>query len=142
MEFKKSVVFLFFLLVVSSTVFAQDDDFQSSLNSQINKMKHQLNLTDDQAAAIKPIVKDYWIKRSAVLEQVAGQGIVDHISLKSNLKALRDNEYQQLGKIFTADQMQQWIDRENLMASLNPDGGQSSPDDGPTLTADGANFKF
>jgi hypothetical protein len=58
------------------------------------------------------------------------------------LKALKDNEYEGLSKILNEDQMKKWINREDLLAALNPDGAESLVDDGPSLGANGANFKF
>ena len=133
---------LFLFLVLSTSVFAQDEDMQSTVDYKVNKMKKELNLTDSQADAIKPIIKDYLIKREAFLQEVAGQGIVDHVAVKGTLKGLKENEYQKLSKILSEDQMKKWINKENLMAALNPDSVESTVDDGPSLTANGANFKF
>jgi len=135
-------VVMFLLFVLSVSAFAQDEDLQSTVDYKVNKMKMALKLTDAQANAIGPIIKDYLIKRGAVLQEVAGQGIVDHVSVKSTLKALKEDEYQKLGKVLSNDQLQKWIDKENLMAVLNPDSIESTVDDGQTLGPNGANFKF
>jgi len=134
--------FLFLFFVLNVAVFAQDDDLQSKVDYKVNKMQRVLKLTDTQAMDIRPIIKDYLAKRQAVLEQIAGQGIVDHVAEKSTLKTLKEDEYQKLGKILNEDQMKKWINKENLMAALNPDGAESAVDDGPSLTANGADFKF
>jgi len=133
---------LFLFLFLSISAFAQDEDVQSAVDYKVNKMQKVLNLTDTQADAIRPIVKDYLLKRGALLEEIAGQGIVDHTSVKSTLKALKELEYQKLSKVLSEDQMKKWVDKENLMATLNPDSVESSVDDGVGLTANGANFKF
>jgi hypothetical protein len=129
-------------LVLSTVAFAQDEDFQSNVDYKVNKMKKELNLTDSQADAISPIIKNYLIKRQAILQEVAGEGVVDHVAVKSTLKGLKESEYQGLSKVLSEDQMKKWIDKENLMAILNPDGTESTVDDEPTLGANGANFKF
>ena len=134
--------FLFLFFVLSTVVFAQDQDIQSTVNYKVNKMKKELHLTDSQADAIGPIIKDYLIKRQAVLDETTGQGIIDHVSVKTTLKGLKENEYQELSKILSEDQMKQWINKENLMASLNPDGVESTVDDGPGLTPTGVGLKF
>ncbi len=135
-------IVLFLLLVLNTFVFAQDEDLQSTVDYKVNKMKRELNLTESQADAIRPVIKDYMIKRQAILERSAGQGIVDHVAVKSTLKALKEDEYRKLGKILSEDQMKKWINKENLMASLNPDSTESTVDDGTALTANGADFKF
>ena len=133
---------LFLFLVLSASIFAQDVNVQSAVDYKANKMKKELNLTDSQAVAIKPILKDYLTKREAFLQEAAGQGIVDHVAVKGTLKGLKEGEYQKLSKILDEDQMKKLINKENLMAALNPDSVESTVDDGPTLTANGANFKF
>ncbi len=135
------VLFLFLALGAVSS-FAQDEDVSPRVDYKVNKMKTALNLTDAQVNAIKPIIKEYLVKSEAVLQGSAEAGIMDHVSVKSTLKELKDSEYQKLGKILNEDQMKKWIDKENLMASLNPDGGENTVDEGPSLTASGANFKF
>jgi hypothetical protein len=134
-------VLLVFLLL-NAIVYAQDDDVRSAVDYKVNKMQKVLHLTDSQAEAIKPIIKDFLVKRQAVLDEAAGQGIVDHIAVKSTLKSLKEDEYQKLGKILTQEQMQKWINEENIMAALNPDSPESTVDDGVGMDATGANFKF
>ena len=134
------VLFLFFAL--SAFVFAQEGDERSAVDYKVHKMKTELKLTDSQADAIRPVIKDYLIKRRAILEEISGQGIIDHVTVKGTLKGLRENEYQKLSKILSEDQMKKWVNKENLMAALNPDNTESMVDDGTSLTASGANFKF
>jgi hypothetical protein len=135
-------VFLFLFLAVNAAVFAQKEDLQSNVAYKVNKMKTVLNLTDSQVTAIRPIIKDYLTKRSAILEEVAGEGIVDHVAVKTTLDTLKEDEFQKLSKILSKDQLEKWINKENLMAALNPDTLESPIDDGPSFTSEGANFKF
>ncbi len=134
--------FLVLFLGLGTSIFAQDEDLVSKVNYKVSKMKKELNLTDSQAVAIRPIIKDYFAKREAVLQEVAGEGIVDHVTVKATLKGLKEEEYQKVGKILSEEQMKKWINKENLMATLNPDSGESVVDEGAGLTATGANFKF
>jgi len=120
----------------------QDEGVQSAVNYKVHKMQTELSLTQAQADAVGPIIKDYMIRREAVLQEAAGQGIVDHVAVKGTLKGLKENEYQKLSKILSEDQMKKWINKENVMAALNPDSAESTVDEGPSLTASGANFKF
>jgi len=132
----------FMFLALSSFVFAQDENVQTAVDYKVHKMQTVLKLTDSQADAIRPIVKDYLIKRAEILQDAAGQGIVDHVAVKDTLNSLKEKEYQQLSKILSEDQMKKWIDKENLMATLNPDSVESTVDDGVGLTPSGADFKF
>ncbi len=139
---KHLICFLISFFVGGALVLAQEDDLQSSVDYKVNKMQKVLALTDSQAIAIKPIIKNYVSKRMAFMQETQGQGIVDHVAVKATLKQLRDNEYQQLGKVLSQDQLKKWINKETLTAALNPDSGQALVDDGPVLTTEGANFKF
>lgn len=132
----------FIFLVLTAFVYAQDDDLRTAVDYKINKMTTELHLTDSQADAARPIIKDYLTKRQAVLDEAGEQGIVDHVSLKSTLKGLKEREYQKLAKILSEDQMKKLINKENLMATLNPDSVDSPTDDGLSLSPTGANFKF
>ena len=139
---KNLALVLVFFMALSVMVFAQNEDMRLTVDHRINKMKTALKLTETQINAIKPIVQEYLVKRSEILAETAGQGIIDHVAIKTTLKRLKEGEYRQLARILSEDQMKKWINKENLMASLNPDGEESMVDDGPTLGADGANFKF
>ena len=130
------------LLFLSAVAFAQNDDLRSSVDYKVNKMKKELDLSQGQIYAVKPIVKEYLVKHAAVLDEVSGQGIVDHVSIKSTLKALKEKEYHELSKVLSPDQMKKLINKDNVMASLNPDNAESTVDDGLTVGANGANFKF
>jgi len=139
---KDLVIVLFLSLILGNLVFAQDDSLQSTVDYKVNKMKRELKLTDSQANAIDPIIKDYMVKRQAFIDQVAGQGVVDHVAVRGTLKELKETEYQKLGKILSKDQMKDWVNKENLMASLNPDGVDSTVDEGPSLNGNGVDLKF
>ena len=134
-------VLLVFLLL-NTFGFAQDEKYQPNVDYKVDKMKTELNLSESQAIAIKPIIKDYLIKRRVILEEVEGQGIVDHVAVKGSLKALKEDERRKLGKILSEDQMNKWINKENLRAALNPDGEESTVNDDPEMNMNGADFKF
>ncbi len=123
-------------------VFGQDEGLRFALDYKINKMKKELHLTEDQADAVRPIIKDYMVKRQELLAQTNGQSLVDHDAFKSALKGLKDVERQALSKILSEEQMKTLINKETLMAALNPDSLDTSYDEGTTLTPNGADFKF
>ncbi len=68
---KSLACFLFLFLVLAGLAFAQDDDMRSAVDYKISKMKIALKLTDDQAAALKPVLKDYLTRRNAYLQEYA-----------------------------------------------------------------------
>ena len=107
---------LFLFLVLSTSIFAQDVDVRSAVDYRANKMKKELNLTDSQAVAIKPIIKDYLVKREAFLQEAAGQGIIDHVAVKGTLKGLKEDEYQKLSRILSEDQMKKMLSQSRNFA--------------------------
>ena len=130
------------VLFLNSLAFAQEKDLQATVDYKVKRMKAELKLTDSQADAVGPIIREYLDRRGTVLQETEGQGIIDHVAVKGGLKALKEDEYQKLGKILTEEQLKKWINKENLMAAINPDGAQSVVDGGTSLNANGANFNF
>ncbi|MBF0503552.1 MAG: hypothetical protein HQL14_00475 [Candidatus Omnitrophica bacterium] len=127
-------------LVLGVSVYAQD----MTLNAEdsVRRMTTELNMTDAQADAVRPIIKEYMSKRDAILQEMQGDLIVNHAVLKSTLEALRRDEYLKLSKTLSEDQMKRWVRKENLRASLNKGGGESQIEGGTTLTPEGAKFNF
>jgi hypothetical protein len=82
-----------------------------TIDEQIAKMTSQLNLTKDQATAIKPIME-----RTKAKYQKLMQNRKDGKAIEGSFPAqqqLRNEENEQFGKIFTPDQMSQWLKIEN-----------------------------
>ncbi|MDE2223051.1 MAG: hypothetical protein KGK03_08280 [Candidatus Omnitrophica bacterium] len=129
-------------LVLCAAAMAQEQDITPAVYAQIKQMKKLLHLTEAQAQAVSPIVKDYVIKRQAILEQASGTGILDHRTVKSTLESLREKEDRKLSRVLSKDQLQKWVDRENLLATMNPDNGGSMADDSGGVGLEGATLKF
>ena len=112
------------------------------MDYKVNKMRTELNLTDSQADAIRPIIKDYLSQTKSSFRGSGRRGHCGPCCSKRHFEGIKREEYQKLSKILSEDQMKKWINKENLMAALNPDSVESTVDDGASLTASGANFKF
>ena len=132
------VLAMFFVL--SEFVYAQGQ--RLNVDDMVARMKTEFNLTQQQADAVKPIIKEYITKRQEFLQNLEGQMMVDKVAIKNEMKKLKQDEYQSLSGVFNADQMKQWVNKENLRARLNPDGTEIQIEQGTTLTPDGANFQF
>ena len=127
-------------LSIGASVYAQD--LQLSVNDRVARMARELNLTDAQAAAVKPIIKEYMTKCEAVLQEAQAEAIIDRAALKSAIESLKRDQYQKLGKILSEDQLKKWVQKEHLRAALNKEDMGGQFEDGPTLTAEGASLKF
>jgi len=100
------------LLITAIPVFAQDqpsgDEHQPpSADEIVSKMQSKLNLTQDQVAAVTPIIEKYSSKRDD-LRQSMEDGTADRDSIRSQMKQLKADEKQELSQVLSADQMGQF----------------------------------
>ncbi len=140
---KKIVGYVLIILFISTaSIYAQEP--RVSLNEIVAKMKTDLNLTDDQVEAVKPIVKESLIKRQAFLQSLEGQTIINKIMVKATLHKLRKEENEELSKVLTKEQMQKRIEKQNVKDSLNQDQTFTDRDqeEGITLNPHGGSFQF
>ena len=130
------------LVVWCPLVYAQAQEKTASVDDRVAQMATELNLTDAQASAVKPIIAEYITKRGRVLEEAEGEAFVDHAALKRTMMALKQIEYQKLGKILSEDQMRRLKQKEDLRAALNNGDTESHGSDDTTFTPEGAAIKF
>jgi len=117
------------LLFATMPVFAQGQPL--SADDIVAKMQSQLNLTQDQVAAITPIIEKYSSKRQE-LQQNAEDGTLERSDMRTQMKQLRVDEKQELSQILSADQMIQWKQMQKQMhahsaASSNHDSNNPPP---------------
>ena len=114
------------LFVFTTSAYAQEKS--SSADDLLEKMKTELNLTPQQVAALKPVVKENMAERKQLRQSLRQQGITDKATIKDQMDQLKAIENQRLSQILSADQMNKWIEKENLRAMLNPDQKDDSGD--------------
>src|SRR5690242_9961453 len=83
-----------------------------SLNDIINKMKKELNLTDEQVDAIKPIVKESVQKREALWNDSESQAVFNKSNFRTEMNKLKEEENKKLSKILSEDQMKKLIEKQ------------------------------
>ena len=93
----------------------------SSVDDIIEKMKTELNLTSQQVDALRPIVKVNMAERRQFWQDVRQQGIIGKDLIKQQREQLSNVENQRLSHVLNPEQMNKWIERENMRAMLNPD---------------------
>ena len=103
------LIVLFFITI---PVFAQEQPSSGehqppSAADIVAKMQSKLNLTQDQVAAVTPIIEKYSSKREE-LRQSMKDGSKDKDSLRSQMKQLKADENQELSQFLSSDQMSQW----------------------------------
>jgi hypothetical protein len=100
------------LFFATMSVFAQEQPSggeHQPLNTAdiVAKMQSKLNLTQDQVAAVTPIIEKYSPKREE-LRQSMENGTADKDSIRSQMKQLKSDENQELSQFLSSDQMSQW----------------------------------
>jgi predicted nucleic acid-binding Zn ribbon protein len=100
-------MFLFFILSPVGFVPAFAQQQAPSTADIIAKMQKKLNLTQDQVAAVSPIIEKYFSKREE-LRQSMQNPPADKDSISSQMKLLKDKEKQELSQFLSAEQLSQW----------------------------------
>ncbi len=88
---------LFVSLFLVGSAYAQE---QKSADEIVQKMTTDLNLTPEQASAIKPIIEANMAKRQELFSSTT-----DRSAIKGQMDQLRQDENQQLSQVLNQDQM-------------------------------------
>lgn len=75
-----------------------------TVDDMVQKMKTDLNLTQAQADALKPIMEQHMAKRKELMETLKQQG-ADRDAIRSQMEQLSQEQDQKLSKILSQDQM-------------------------------------
>lgn len=81
-----------------------------SADTIVSKMQTKLNLTPEQATAVKPIVEETMAKR----QEIRGAG-GDKREMFKQMKQLKEEEEKKLSGVLTPEQMKQWTDAKSEM---------------------------
>jgi hypothetical protein len=110
------LVIIFFLTV---SAYAQE---AASVDDIVTKMKKELNLTQQQADTVKPIIEENIAKREKLKQGVQDQGmIIDRDAMQSKIGKLDQDENQKLSQVLAPDQMKKWIQKQRLRNAFNQD---------------------
>ena len=75
------------LFVFTTSAYAQEKS--SSADDLLEKMKTELNLTPQQVAALKPVVKENMAERKQLRQSLRQQGITDKATIKDQMEQLK-----------------------------------------------------
>ncbi len=98
---------------------------QPSADDIIKKMKEQINLTDQEAGQVKPILESEVQQQQAIRAQAENQEI-DQETMRTQLRELRADTESQLSRYLSEEQMTQWKDYQRRLERLNGDQGSGS----------------
>ena len=107
---------LFFL---TGSVYAQDP---ISVSDIIAKMGKELNLTQQQVDAVKPIIREDIAKREELRQSIQDQTMIaDRDIIRGKIEQLDKDVNQKLSQILTHDQMNKWVQKQKLRNAFNRD---------------------
>lgn len=119
---KNKVIVLYLLvsfLFSGRLVCAQEED--KSVDGTMTRMKIQLNLTQEQVTAVKPIVEEYVSRSKDLMQSPESTFMPDKRRVRSQMKQLKEEEDERLGHVLTPDQMKKWKQCESIKDFLNQD---------------------
>ena len=106
-----------FMIAVCFSACSSDQQFPQhrSPEERANQLKEQLDLTDEQTAAIEKIYSDMDAKMADLREQAGG----DREAMRENFRALREEIDQAIEEVLFEDQIQKYREyneqrRENM----------------------------
>ncbi len=99
-----------------------DEEQRAQIAQRIEEVRGRLNLSEDQKAAIEPLLTANLEERRTVMEKygldedgAAGLSRRERSALAKELRALREKTNEQMAEILTEEQMREWtaIQEEN-----------------------------
>ncbi len=110
----------------------------------VAKMAKEFNLSEEQMAAVSPIIKEFAHKRQAFLESLQGEAVVNKKAAKATMLQFKQEENERLRQVLTQEQMSKLITKQRLKESLNPDhlDYRENSDDEVMMTPQGGAFQF
>lgn len=112
------VLSIFFVLAGSAQA---KDEQPLTAEDIVAKMTTELNLTQEQAKDVTPIVAETMRKRRAFLETVEGEFTTDKEMIKFKMRKFQKEENEKLSEILSEEQMQKLREKQRLRNSLNKD---------------------
>ena len=110
---------LVILLFLSVSVYAQET---ASVSDIIGKMAKELNLTQQQVDAVKPIIREDIAKREEFRQSIQDQTMIaDRDIIRDKIEQLDKDEDQKLSQVLTHDQMNKWVQKQKLRNAFNRD---------------------
>ena len=136
------VVILLIFFILAGSAYAKDGQ-PLAAEDIVAKMTTELNLTNEQAKAVTPIVEKFMRKRQAYLESREGEFVTDQESIKLKMRKFQREENQELSEIFSEEQMQKLKEKERLKNGLNKDDINYAEGVGTSgLSGDAASIQF
>ena len=128
--------------LIFSNMLALAQEEEQNADDILAKMQTRLNLTQAQAAAVKPIIEEYADKYQHLIQN-SGQLFTDKRSIRRQIDQLGIEENEKLSQILTPDQMKKWDQHEGVKDFLNQDeidNSDKTPDNSGSHFGVGTSF--
>ena len=99
-----------------------------SADEIIAKMKTQVNLTQQQVDALKPIIENNIIQCQQLMQDLKKEGVTDKSIIQNTMEQLEKDKSQKMAQVLTKDQMDKWISYQNYQKMLNQDRANDTQD--------------
>ena len=99
-----------------------------SADEIIAKMKTQVNLTQQQVDALKPIIENNIIQRQQLMQDLKMEGVTDKSIRQNTREQLEKDKSQKMAQVLTKDQMDKWTSYQNYQKMLNQDRANDTQD--------------
>ena len=99
-----------------------------SADEIIAKMKTQVNLTQQQVDALKPIIENNIIQCQQLMQDLKKEGVTDKSIIQNTMQQLEKDKNQKIAQILTKDQMDKWVSYQNYQNMLNQDRANDTQD--------------
>jgi hypothetical protein len=119
MKIKLAVGAVLALLSLAACAFAQEEE--TRIKNLVASMKTELNLTQDQADAITPIMKEYAAKREELKQDLQENMAMDNSTIQRQMDKLDKEESQKISQILSPEQIKKWNNKQQIRSGLNRD---------------------
>lgn len=115
----KSIIMFFAVAVMALSAYAQPQggfgqmDPEERIKNQIERMKTDLTLNEDQVKKVEVVIRKYSKKQSEMFEEMRnGGGGGDFTQMREKMQTMREEQTKELKPIFTAEQLKKYEELE------------------------------
>ena len=118
------VAMMFGLLLVLNNISYAQRQGGPTAEEMISKMQQDLDLSDEQAAQIKPIIEEENEKMKSLMEQMRKQGDATSESIRTEIEKIRQETETKLVTYLSEEQMSKWKEQKEKRMLNHGNRGQ------------------
>ena len=138
----KTNLFAGIMAVVGLAGCAWAQDEEARLNNTLANMKAELQLTQEQVSAVRPVMQEYDSRRQELKQRQKEDMSIDDQTIADQTARLNEEEAQALGKVLDPEQMKKWKNKQRMRSALNSGGRSADTGWAPRDTQTGVGIGF